>query len=321
MSATETVSRRTKPIELWITRLTARSLLWSLRWVPDRALLGFGSALGRLFYVSLHRYRRVARRNLRRTFGAIGPGASAWSDEEIERMVRLSFRHCGQTLAEFMAMPYRSSAEIERRVELRGAHHLDAALARGRGAILVTAHYGNWELMAARIVGAGYPLSVIARDVDDPATNALINWIRRGCGYEVISRRRATRPALECLRRNELLGILLDQNTVSGEVYVDFFGRPAATAPGPAILALRTGAPLIPLFARRQEDGSHVVQLQPPLDWVATGDRDQDVVRITAQLTQAIERQIRAEPAQWFWIHNRWKKQKGRSRAPDARRQ
>jgi KDO2-lipid IV(A) lauroyltransferase len=74
----------------------------------------------------------------------------------------------------------------------------------------------------------------------------------------------------------------------------------AATAPGPAILALRTGAPLIPLLARRQEDGSHVVQLRPPLDWVATGDRDQGVRRITAQLTQAIERQIRAEPAQWF---------------------
>src|SRR5262249_50006566 len=141
----------------------------------------------------------------------------------------------------------------------------------------------------------------------------LINWIRGGCGYRVISRGHATRPALECLRRNEALGILLDQNTSSGGIYVDFFGHPAATAPGPAILARRTGAPLIPLFDRRREDGTHVVEFHPPVEWRATGDRDQDVLEITARLTQAIERQIRAEPAQWFWIHNRWKTQKGSS--------
>jgi Kdo2-lipid IVA lauroyltransferase/acyltransferase len=255
---------------------------------------------------------------LSREQGAAHP---AWSDEEIERMVRRNFRHCGQTLAEFLAMPQWSSAEIAKRVELRGMHHLDAALSRGRGALLVTAHYGNWELMAARVVKAGYPVSVIARDADDPPTNALINWIRGACGYRVISRRNATRPALECLRRNEPLGILLDQNTVSGEVYVDFFGHLAATATGPAILALRTGAPLIPLFDRRREDGTHVVELQPPLEWAPTGDRAQDVLRITAQLTHAIERQIRAEPSQWFWIHNRWKRQKGSLQAPGARRQ
>jgi KDO2-lipid IV(A) lauroyltransferase len=279
--------------------------LWGLRWLPDRALLGFGAAFGSLLYASLHQYRRVARMNLQQAFGDV------WSEEAIERTVRRNFEHCGQSLAEFMAMSSWSGAEIERRVELRGSHRLDAALAQGRGAILVTAHYGNWELMAARVVQAGYPVRVIARDADDPATNALINWIRGGCGYEVISRREATRPALECLRRNECLGILLDQNTVSGEVYVDFFGYPAATAPGPAILALRTGAPLIPLFDRRREDGTHVVEIQPPVQWTATGEREPDVLAITSQLTQTIERQIRAEPAQWFWIHNRWKKQKG----------
>jgi Kdo2-lipid IVA lauroyltransferase/acyltransferase len=308
LNVTETLPRRTKLIELWITRQTARSLLWGLRWLPDRALLGFGAMLGSLFYATLHQYRRVARANLQRAFG------DTWSEETIERMVRRSFRHCGQTLAEFMTMSSWSSAEVEKRVELRGRHHLDAALAQGRGALLVTAHYGNWELMAARLVRAGYALHVIARDADDPATNALINWIRGKCGYDVISRRDATRPALECLRRNECLGILLDQNTVSGEVYVDFFGHPAATAPGPAILARRTGAPLVPIFDRRREDGTHVVEFQPPLEWTATGDREADVLTITAQLTQTIERQIRAEPAQWFWIHNRWKRQKGRAR-------
>jgi Kdo2-lipid IVA lauroyltransferase/acyltransferase len=300
-----------------MTRQTVRSLLWGLRWLPDRAVLGFGTALGELFYAALHQYRRVARANLRRAFG------ETWSEEEIGRMVRRNFRHCGQTLAEFMAMPHWTHREIEERVELRGTYYLEAALAQGNGALLVTAHYGNWELMATRIARAGYPVNVIARDADDPATNALINWIRGGCGYRVISRRYATRPSLECLRRNEALGILLDQNTSAGEIYVDFFGHPAATAPGPAILARRTGAPLIPLFDRRRADGTHVVEFHPPIEWVATGDREQEVLEITARLTQAIERQIRADPAQWFWIHNRWKTQKGstereaRSTKPD----
>jgi Kdo2-lipid IVA lauroyltransferase/acyltransferase len=297
------MSRRMKPLENWVSRQAVRALLCLVRGAPDRAVLPLGTALGELAYALMRRHRCIARTNLERAFGA------TLSSAEIERMIRGSFRHLGQTMAEFMKMACWDGAEIERRVELRGTAWLEAALARGRGVIGVTAHYGNWELLAARLVRAGYPLHVIARDADDPATNVLLNRIRRGCGYQVISRQDALRPSLECLRRNEILAILLDQNTRRSEAYVDFFGHPAATAIGPAVLARRTGAALLPAFDRRLADGRHVTEILPPVTWDACPDDEQEILEITARLTHAIEMQIRGDPEQWLWIHNRWKRQ------------
>jgi KDO2-lipid IV(A) lauroyltransferase len=283
-----------------------------LKLLPDRLIPGIGKALGTLCYYALPRYRRVARANLRRVFG------SDWSPAEIECTVRRNFQHLGQTLVEFLKMVHWDDAEIERRVELQGIEHLEAALAAGRGALTITAHYGNWELLAARVAKMGYPVNVIARDADDPATNLFINEIRGDLGYRVISRSNAMRRALECLRQNELLAILLDQNTKSGEIFVDFFGHPAATATGPAVLARRTGAPLIPVFIHRTANGRHLGQFLPPVTWEATDDKEQEVREITTRLTKVIEGQVRAEPDQWFWIHNRWKRKPKAKRAPGA---
>lgn len=228
---------------------------------------------------------------------------------EIERMVRRCFRHQCLTLIEFLRMTEWDGNEIERRVEERGLDRLDAALAAGRGAILVSAHYGNWELATARLVRAGYPMNVVARDADDAETNALMLRIRRAAGYKVIPRQNAARGVLACLRRNEVVGILMDQNTTQGEVYVDFFGRPAATTPAPAILARRTGARLVPGFIRRLGDGTHVGEVLDAVEWEETDDPDHDVREITQRLTATIEAWVRGEPEQWLWVHNRWKQQ------------
>jgi Kdo2-lipid IVA lauroyltransferase/acyltransferase len=278
-------------------------LLWGIGRIPDRAVLAVGAAVGGLLGAMLPRYRRAAQGNLERAFGG------QLSAREIERMVARNFRHLGGTLAEFLRMPAWDDAEIERRVALRGTDHLDAALAAGRGVIAVSAHYGNWELMGARLVRAGYPICVLARDADDPATNALIGRIRQSGGYQVISRRNGLRGALAFLRNNGIATFLLDQNTSQGEVYVEFFGHLAATARGPALLARHTGAPLIPAFDRRLADGTHVVEILPPVEWEASQDKERDVWEITARLTRIIEAQIRADPEQWLWIHQRWKQQ------------
>lgn len=304
--------RRTKPLENWVSRQAVRTLVRVLGGTPDRAVLPLGTALGALGYALMRRHRGIARANLERAFG------TAWSASEIERVIRGSFCHLGRTMAEFLKMPCWDGAEIERRVQLRGTEWLEAALARGRGVIGVTAHLGNWELLAARIVRAGYPIRVIARDADDPATNELLNRIRRGCGYQVISRQDALRPSLECLRRNEILAILLDQNTKRSEAYVDFFGHPAATAIGPAVLARRTGASLLPAFDRRLADGRHVTEILPPVTWDACPDDEQEICEITARLTRVIEMQIRADPEQWLWIHDRWKRQRRRAAVASA---
>jgi KDO2-lipid IV(A) lauroyltransferase len=272
--------------------------------MPDTAVLPLGAALGSLGYLIVGRYRRLAADTLSRAYG------ETWSRAQIDRMAWRNCRHLGKTLAEILRMPSWDGDEIDRRVELRGISYLDAALARGRGVICVTAHYGNWELMAARVVRAGYPLTVIVRDSRDPGIRALIRRIRDHGGYRAISREgpQALRPALECLRRNELLGILLDRNKGSGGVYVDFFGHPAATATGPAVLARRTGASIIPVFDHRLPDNTHRVEFLPPVKVEAGGDSECADREVTAHLTRIIEARIRADPEQWFWIYDRWRR-------------
>jgi len=295
--------RSTKKFENWLTRQTMQFLLRGLSRVPDRAVAPMGVSLGAFFHAAMPHLRRRARLNLQQVYG------DQRTPAELDQMVRRNFRHYGLNLAEFMVMSRWSGAELERRVELHGRDNAAAAIAVDRGAIAVTAHYGNWELLGARIAQAGYSLNVVARDADDAATNSLINQIRESTGYRIIPRRHALRQALECIERKEPVAFLLDQNTARGAIYVPFFGRPAATATGPALLAHRTGAPLVPCLTRRLPDGRHHVEIMPMLVWENSGDKDRDIAEITARLTAIIEDWIRQDPEQWLWIHNRWKQQ------------
>jgi Kdo2-lipid IVA lauroyltransferase/acyltransferase len=298
--------RRTRRLKYWLTRHAARSLLGVTGALPDRTIPSLGTAVGTLAYALLPRYRQMARANLQHAFGA------AWPVGEIERASRRNFHHLGQALVEFLKMSDWDGAEVERRVELQGRHHLDAALAAGRGVVCVTAHYGNWELLAARLVRAGYPLNVIARPSNDPAIEGMIAAIRQRHGYRVIPRSSPSAPrlSLECLRRNELLGILMDQPAQGRAAVVEFLGHPASTVTGPAVLARRTGAPLVPVFTRRRGDGTHVAEFLAALEWETTSDPERDILEVTSRLSQVIEAQVRRDPAQWFWIADRWKRQR-----------
>jgi KDO2-lipid IV(A) lauroyltransferase len=279
----------------------------TVRVLPAAPAQRLGSALGDLLYWSVRRYREVARRNLTASFG--------WEAVRVEAVVRQVFRNIGKSVVEFLRLPALSEQEVRRLCELEGVEHLRAALAAGRGAMVITAHYGSWELLAARLVVEGFPLSVVARDADDDAINALINQIREGCGYRVIPRQTAPRGILEALRRNEVVAVLMDQNTTQGGQFVPFFGRMAATAIGPAVLALRTGAVLLPGFSIRLPDDRHLWRAYPPVVPARTQDLEADVLELTAHLTRIIETQVRADPTQWLWIHDRW-----RHRPPEERR-
>src|SRR5262249_51126333 len=152
--------------------------------------------------------------------------------------------------------------------------------------LLVTAHFGNWELMGPGLVQRGYPLNVIARTMEDAVMNRTINAIRARAGYRVFERTHALRPSLECLRRNEILAILMDQNAIQSDVWVDFFGWPAATHTGAAAIARRTGAALVPMFDHRLADGTHVTRVHAPLELVPTDDKEGDIREMTACLTR-----------------------------------
>ncbi len=282
------------------------------RIAPHAASAPIGKALGLIAYASMRRYRRVAVANLRRAY------AFTEDDPQLHRLARESFQHLGITLAEFwLRLPRLTQEEAEREIRFDGEHHYQEGHARGLGVVLVSAHYGNWELIGPRLSYAGYQVSGISRASDDAGMDQLIGRIRRRLCQQ-IPRAKAAREGLAVLRRNEVLAVMLDQNTLKGGVFVPFFGHPASTAAGPAAFSLKTGAALIPTFCIRERDGSHTVRAWPPIYPCPTGNRDADVHRLTCELTRIIELQIREQPELWTWLHNRWKLQPDSDVVPAA---
>jgi KDO2-lipid IV(A) lauroyltransferase len=294
------------------TRVGNAVLLWMgrhYRRIPERAGYRLGAAIGTLMRGISPRHHRIVMTNLRLAFG------QEKGEAELRQIAAECYRHLGKCLIEFIRLPALSEADITSRVEMRGSEHLEAALARGRGAIVLTGHLGNWEMLGARIAAAGYRLNVIARPQRDSTLTEYIRRTREVAGMRVLHQEVAVRRSLLALRRNELVGILLDQNAGDEGLFVDFFGRPASTAPGAAAFALRTGAPVLPSFGWRNADDTHTAVIEPPLPVIRTGDREQDLLVNTARFTKVIEERIREHPAQWFWLHKRWK-----SRPPGERR-
>ncbi|MCX7925512.1 MAG: lysophospholipid acyltransferase family protein [Fimbriimonadales bacterium] len=274
-------------------------LAWGLfRRLPMDAAQRLGAGLGLLAYALSARYRRMAIHNLQRAF-------PDWTPAQARATARRVFRNFGVSMAEFFKAPSMTRAQIERQLTLVGREHLDAALREGKGVLLITGHFGNWELMARYLCMLGYPIAVIARDADDKSTTELITMLRERSGYKVFPRGNAARLVLKALRANEVVGILPDQN--AGDVFVEFFGQKAGSVAGPAVFHLRTGAPLVPLFNVRLPGDYHRVEILPPMHFEPTGDAQADQQRIMQALHDVLEAYVRRYPDQWLWLHDRWK--------------
>ncbi|MBI4012899.1 MAG: lysophospholipid acyltransferase family protein [Candidatus Rokubacteria bacterium] len=268
---------------------------------PRRAA-GLGAVLGELAYWLLPGRRRVALGNLALAFGPAlaPPGRRA--------IARASFRHLGVTAVECCRLFFGPPGAMLQRIRLEGVEHIKGALAEGRGALYLGAHFGNWELLAAAHALTGLPgLHVVVRPLDNPFLDALVVAGRERAQLRLIPKRKALTGVRAALARGECVGILLDQNAGREGVFVPFFGRLASTSRSLAVLALKTGAPVVPAFIHRLADGEHQATLEPAVSLVRTGQLDHDVEVNTARFTEVIERHVRAHPEQWFWVHRRWK--------------
>ncbi len=193
-------------------------------------------------------------------------------------------------------------------IAIDGNEHLKAALASHGRALLLTAHLGNWELLTLANRLLGYPLTVVVRPLDSAVMNAAAERLRRKTGVEIIAKRDALRPILAALRDGRVVGILLDQNASRREgVFVPFFGRAASTSRGLAVLAVRTGTPVVPVFIRREGPGRHRVVIRPAVGVPETSDVESAITELTARCTAAIEAAVRETPEQWLWLHDRWR--------------
>jgi KDO2-lipid IV(A) lauroyltransferase len=192
--------------------------------------------------------------------------------------------------------------DIDRMVRLENEHYFETALKKGRGAILVLPHLGNWELGGVAVSRHGYPLSSIARPMENRLLNRHLDSLRSEQNQIIIAKYNASARMAQELKSNRLLALLVDQHAGSKGLWVDFFGRPASTVKSPAILSLRYRSPIIPLKVVR-DNGRHRVVMTEPI----YPDQFRTVEELTQAFTRRIELFVREHPEQWFWLHRRWK--------------
>ena len=209
---------------------------------------------------------------------------------------------------ELMRFAGGKDAELGERLEVHGEEIVKEALVREKGVLILIAHFGNYDLMglyASKLFA--YPLTIITKTLKNAKLNELWWEMRRKAGVKEVPSHNAYRACVRALRKNELVGFMLDQNRPKEQgVFVDFFGRLASTTPGLAFMSAQTGAPVVPVFMHRTPEGRHVLEVQPAIEPPADR-KEETLLACTAAYTRIIEAEVRRYPAQWLWLHKRWK--------------
>ena len=267
--------------------------------LPEAVRNHTGSALGAVTGDGLRIRRALVEENLRQAFP---DRDEAWR----ERVARDSYRHLGREALTILALGARSAAEIRERTPITGWDRLRAAIDRGKGVVMATAHFGNWELGGASLAVRGVGVDAIVQRQSNPLVDRDIVSVREALGVRVIDRRHAAKRVLGSLREGRVIGFVADQDARRSGVFVPFFGRPASTHRGPALFAIRSGAPLFLGVAPRGADGTYHCRVHE-IEADRSGPLEEAIVRLTAAFTRKLEEEIRLAPEQYFWLHRRWK--------------
>ena len=274
----------------------------AVRLLPMSAVRACGAALGRAAYRVDRFHRRIALENLAHAF-------PSRAEAERRLLARRMFAHFGSLLLELMKFGALSRDQMLRLVAIEGEERVRAAYQQGRGVLFFTGHFGYWEMQAITQPLRVQPVSVLARPLDNPRLHAMLEEIRTRTGNTVIYRQGAIRKVLRELSHNRGVALLIDQHLHTPDaVYVDFFGRQAATTSALAALALRTGAPVIPVFALPLPRGRYRFVYEHPVDPPA-GDSPDAIREFTQRCTDVLEMYVRRHPELWLWMHRRWREQ------------
>jgi KDO2-lipid IV(A) lauroyltransferase len=280
--------------------IAVRALIAAVRVMPDALVDACGTLLGLAFYTFDRPHRTVAEQNVAAAF----PRRSTVKRNQI---VRGAFMHFGRLLFQVLKFSTLSPAAMLARVQFEGEERVRSAYAQGKGVLFVTGHFGFWELQAMVHALRLPPMAVMARALDNPLLNDLLERVRTRTGNSVIYRQGNMRRILRQLHSGDGVGILIDQHILSRDaIYVDFFNRPAATTPAVAALALRTGAPVVPLFALPVRGGGYRMVYEHPVA-PPSADVENPIQEFTQRCTDVLEMYVRRHPTLWLWMHRRWR--------------
>jgi Kdo2-lipid IVA lauroyltransferase/acyltransferase len=282
-----------------IAEYTLRGVVAIVPWIPYRLLVLFGFCCARATFGLLWQYRRRMEKNVAQ---ALGGEISKRSQRRA--LIWGAWKNFARGMLETCAVMHFSKERVISTVVLSGEEHLKHALAKGKGVLALSAHLGTFTMIGARLAASGYPFSVVVKHPGDDQFARLIDDYRTQLGMQSIAakpRREAVRGILKALRQNRIVLVIADEFK-SGGVMVDFLGQRLPAPRGPATLALRTGAVVLPMFATRQVDGSLRLSIEPQIEPVELDDLEQSVLATTALFTRHLERAIRQHPDQWNWL-------------------
>ncbi|MBN1823591.1 MAG: lysophospholipid acyltransferase family protein [Endomicrobiales bacterium] len=270
--------------------------------IPFRLAVKLGGLLGLWAYYAVQKSRNVCIGNLKASF----PEKSA---PEIENIAKKVFVNQGKNMMELFSYPKLGQKDVEKLMKVENRQALDAALALGKGVLLASAHCGSWEITGVALSSEGFPINAIARRIYIEGLNRMLLAYRRSKGINVIMRsdRETAKDILKGLKRNQVVAMLIDQDTEVPGVFVDFFGRPAWTPSGLASLALRIDVGVVVALDVRNPDDTHTVKVTGPVELRKSGDMGEDIKYNTQRVTAMIEEHIKRYPEQWVWMHERWK--------------
>ena len=262
----------------------------------------FASFVGNVAVLVVQDWRlKMAQANVQECLGV--------SPERAKQIAEDSLRRFGRMVVEVLRFPLLNKDNISRHVTVEGLEYLEKAYAEGKGVIMCTGHYGNWELLGATVALHGYPMLSITRKQNNANMDKAINEFRQMVGQKVTYNRggHGLLAISRMLKEKNLLGVLYDQDTNDDGVEIDLFGKRSIIPLGPAALSRLYGSPILPIFLHNNDDWTCTAKIYQPLYTPKTKDKEQDFYQVTRQLVDILEQEITAHPEMWFWVHDRWK--------------
>jgi len=271
--------------------------------LPASVAIGLGRFMGRMLFKIKGKHRKITMDNVSMALDL--------ESNEVEKLSLKIYEHLGQMFIEFLKPSSFGKEYVQAMVEAKGLEKLEKAKARGKGVLILAAHLGNWELLGSALLEHVGPITVVYKMAKNPFVTEFIRKTRKKRGIETIPHRNSARKIMGILKKGEAVGILLDQHATNKDaISADFFGMPVATNYGLALIAIKTGTPVVPAFLVKNEEGKYCCTYEEPVFLEKGEDMQADILRATTAFNGIMEKWIKNYPEQWFWVHNRFRVKK-----------